>query len=481
MNTATIAPKGTRIRATNAEKSIIERWKLIPQDQEYLEIDLVSNFLNHWLDEIGFDFSYRKTTPLAGPGLRPDMLIYRDGESKPALVIEAKKRIPKLAQVSDEEFTEVCTDDCLYREAVGFDNSPGSGNGIFQYLDIDKIEKDCLAPYGLVFNGDFFQLWRRVDGLIFPITPIERITDKSIPRLTRQLKKCLEAPPTALITSIWNRKGGVAKTTNTINIAATLALAGKKILLIDLDKQGDLAHGLGVQKTQTPFLATAADKILAVELEEAKVILDEAIQCKNFPTTEGSKFQLSVLPVDRNQLKDFLGEDQATSQSYDGGLQTNILRQIPEILKPDYDYIFIDASPAIDKLTTAIFFMCDMVLHPIDGDKAIRHAADIQKGFVPLIRNSRLKHHLPYGPWCLGMVRSNWNIPIGSTVETRLNEQIQQLRVPGKQYETRLKQYAQAQVASMKRVPVVCWHKSPITKLYQELIQEIFLSHNTIY
>lgn len=92
----------------------------------------------------------------------------------------------------------------------------------------------------------------------------------------------------------------------------------------------------------------------------------------------------------------------------------------------------------------------------------------------------RYKSHTTYGPWSLGIVRSNWTIPEGSIVDNLFNEESAKRGFSKRLYKVCIKQYAQAEVAAFKKAPVVCWQSSPITKLYGELTQEIFLSANFI-
>jgi cellulose biosynthesis protein BcsQ len=68
----------------------------------------------------------------------------------------------------------------------------------------------------------------------------------------QQLEYCLKNPRTALVAAVWNQKGGVAKTTNIVNLGATLALEGKRVLLIDLDPQNDLTRGVGADVSWFP-------------------------------------------------------------------------------------------------------------------------------------------------------------------------------------------------------------------------------------
>ena len=97
-----------------------------------------------------------------------------------------------------------------------------------------------------------------------PMTTIRRVSKTSLPKLLKELAHCLQAPHSALVTAIWNSKGGVAKTTNTINVAACLALAGKRVLLIDLDPQNDLTTGIGLKANYAPdYFDRAYEQLLA--------------------------------------------------------------------------------------------------------------------------------------------------------------------------------------------------------------------------
>jgi len=246
------APGGTngRTRASAAHKRVMDAWKQLPT--EYGEDDLQTHFVVPMFKELGLQGQQirgNSNIALSVPQLKPDLLIYQDPHQQPVLVVENKRRCPNLAGTPDADFVAACQQHQLYRDAVSYNPKE---NGVRQYLNKDTVKPLCLASYGLVFNGDFFQLWRRVDGLVFPLTAIQRVNRASIPDLMQQLAYCLQNPQPALVGTIWNRKGGVAKTTNTVNIGATLALAGKKVLLIDFDPQGDLTKSLGLTSKDLP-------------------------------------------------------------------------------------------------------------------------------------------------------------------------------------------------------------------------------------
>jgi chromosome partitioning protein len=471
MNAALVDTTTKQSKNSTADKSVVDRWSQIVGN--YSEADLAANFMPFMFEKLGIKIENIKSAPSIGSGLnlKPDYLIYQDFQKSPILAVEIKRRVAELSSIPDKEFAEQCEQHNLYREAVGFDISAKS-NGIRQYLEVGKVKQEYLAPYGLVFNGDFFQLWRRVDGLVFPLTPIQKVTKSSLPKLLKQLNKCLTEKPTAIVTGIWNMKGGVAKTTNTINIAATLALNGKSVLLMDLDPQGDLTHGLGFKPESLPdFLTPSAQKISLKEHDAAQAILKGEVKQKTFITSERKEFSLSLLSTNKEALDGFRNSTEINQiVSFIGMI---------ELLKPDYDYIFIDASPVLDKLAHCMLYGCNLVIVPIDGSKAIRHALKIHQEIFPKIYQSRLENQLINGPLSLGIVRSNWNIAENSVAERELAKEVTQ-NFAGIQYKTRLRQYAQTEIASLRQAPVVCWRSSPISKLYDELTAEIFLSHNFI-
>ncbi len=334
-----------------------------------------------------------------------------------------------------------------------------------------------LAAYGWVFNGDFFQIWRRVDGLVFPLTPVLKVTAANFPKLLRQLEYCL-TPQRALVTAIWNQKGGVAKTTNTINLGAALAIAGKKVLLIDLDPQTDLTRGLKAIIKDKECLQKCIDKIQLKDYKSAKDILSGAVQVRKFKTTESQHFSLSVLPGEENELKIF----REKTQNFPDQLKRSFIEKIIKLLSDDYDYVFIDASPTIDVLSTGMLASCDTVLIPVDFDKKSLHHAAAVDHFLPKLRNARVeKWELPVVPWNLGLVFSNCPDEKGNILQNHINQTIKQLKFTGKPYKTELKIYAQTKVAEYSQVLVICWHKSPITKLYKNLALEVFLNHNFIH
>ncbi|GEL67049.1 ParA family protein [Marinilactibacillus psychrotolerans] len=147
----------------------------------------------------------------------------------------------------------------------------------------------------------------------------------------------------AQIIAVANQKGGVGKTTTTVNLGASLAYAGKKILLIDMDAQGNATSGLGIRKGEV-------DKdIYDVLINE--VPLDDVI----LPT---SRENLSIVPA-TIQLAG--AEVELTSLM----ARETRLKSAIETLGETYDYIFIDCPPSLGHLTINAFTASDSVLIPV--------------------------------------------------------------------------------------------------------------------
>jgi chromosome partitioning protein len=457
---------------TQKYQKVIERWEKIPT--KYSEDDIENDLVQPILEALGLQFEQVKKTPHlgSGVGMKPDRLVYQDPIKPPVLVIEDKKRIPELADATDGNFINLCLTNSLYKDAVG--NVPGS-NGIRQYLDIGKVPAETLASYGLVFNGDFFQLWRRVDGLVYPLTDIQRFMSSTIPSLMRQLEYCLKNPQRALVTAIWNQKGGVAKTTNTINLGATLALAGKKVLLIDLDEQTDLTRGLGLEPENFKgWLQDCVDKVDKDELAEARNILKQTIQERLFPTTDKKNFTLSVLPCHSDSMSKGFREKKDISH-------IKIFRRIIQLLSSDYDYIFIDTSPAADILTRCVLYSSDTTLIPIDyGKKSIHHGVSTYRSIAKLRLQKSQAEPIHISPWNLGLVFSNCPPDSGTNLKTLIDNELQSIKFAGRQCKTVIKSYAQTKIAEFKHMPVICWQKSPVTECYTKLADEVFLNHNFV-
>ena len=140
-----------------------------------------------------------------------------------------------------------------------------------------------------------------------------------------------------------NQKGGVGKTTTAINLAASLAELGKKVLVVDMDPQGNTTSGLGIDKEQ------AENTVYELMLEECSV--EDAIM-------ESEYENLSVLPSNINLAAAEIELVGAEEKEY-------ILKKAIDKVKKNYDFVLIDCPPSLSMLTINAMCAADTVLVPI--------------------------------------------------------------------------------------------------------------------
>jgi len=145
------------------------------------------------------------------------------------------------------------------------------------------------------------------------------------------------------VIAIANQKGGVGKTTTAINLAASLAANDQRILVIDMDPQGNCTTGLGVAKV--PGMSTIYDALMGTCPVETMIV-----------NTEFDGLQL--VPADKNLVGGNLDLVDMDRREYR-------LRDAIETIRTQYHYVIIDCPPALDLLTVNSMVAADSVLVPI--------------------------------------------------------------------------------------------------------------------
>ena len=144
------------------------------------------------------------------------------------------------------------------------------------------------------------------------------------------------------IVSVANQKGGVGKTTTTVNLSTILAKRGKKVLLIDTDPQGNATSGLGIEKESD--LSTY--DLLITDVAAEDIIQETAI--KNLYITP-SNMNLAGAEV---QLVSMMSREQRMKEKLD-------------VIKDKFDFILIDCPPSLGLITLNAFTASDSVLIPV--------------------------------------------------------------------------------------------------------------------
>ena len=225
------------------------------------------------------------------------------------------------------------------------------------------------------------------------------------------IMKCPKERSTKMgrIIAIANQKGGVGKTTTAINLSASLASLGKKVLAIDMYPQGNMSSGLGVDKNEVE--KTVYDLIIGnIGIEEC--IYEEVIE------------NLDVLPsnIDLSAAEiELIGVD---NKEY-------ILRDEVNKVKEKYDFIIIDCPPALSMLTINAMTTSDSVLVPIQCEYYALEGLSQLIHTIELVQE-RLNPELEIEGVVFTMydARTNLSLQVVENVKDNLNQNIYKTIIP---------------------------------------------------
>lgn len=211
------------------------------------------------------------------------------------------------------------------------------------------------------------------------------------------------------IIAVANQKGGVGKTTTSINLAAALAEAGQKVLAVDFDPQGNLSSGLGIEKE------TINNSVYNLLIKEAE--FDEVIQNTEVPN-------LYVLPTNVNLAG---AEIELQEEENREGKLKEILHEV----RLKYDFIIIDCPPSLSLLTINALTAADTVLIPIQCEYYALEGLGQMVKTINLIRkklNKRL--NIEGVVFTMYDARTNLSQQVVESVKEALDEYIYKAVIP---------------------------------------------------
>ena len=243
--------------------------------------------------------------------------------------------------------------------------------------------------------------------------------------------------------AVFNQKGGVGKTTTVVNLAYCLASMGNKILMVDIDPQGNTTSGIGINKSN--LKKTIYDVLINGDNPLEAVIETEYVNLKILPSSvQLAAAEIELTQEDRRELK---------------------LKDSIELLKPEYDYIFIDCPPSLGLLSVNALSAVDSVIIPVQCEYYALEGVSQLMNTIKLIRKG-LNPKLEVEGVVLSMFDGRTNLSIQVVDEVKKY-------FKGKVYTTLIPRNVRLAEAPSHGMPITVYDpKSKGAEAYMELAEE---------
>ncbi len=212
------------------------------------------------------------------------------------------------------------------------------------------------------------------------------------------------------VIGIANQKGGVGKTTTAINLAACLAEKGKKVLLIDLDPQGNATSGFGLERGQ-------------IENTVYQLLISDDLSIKDC-IQKNVQENVDVLPSDVNLSG-------AEIELIGIKRKEFVLKKKLELVREDYDFVIIDCPPSLNMLTVNALTTADSVLVPIQCEYYALEGLSLLLHTISLVKK-RLNASLEVEGVVFTMYdsRTNLSLQVVENVKDNLKQNVYKTIIP---------------------------------------------------